>query len=98
MTQFVSPFQAPRSTACFAVTATNDPATLPRVLEVFAKLGLTPHQCHATAFGDGNSELHIDLQYANMTDGEAAHLAHTLRGCFLVQSVLTSQKQERRIA
>ncbi|NQV99327.1 MAG: hypothetical protein HQ483_06490 [Rhodospirillales bacterium] len=100
MTSSVSPFQAQRSasTACFSVTAANDPATLPRVLGLFAKLGRTPHQCHATSFGVDAEELHIDLQYPHMTDSEAQHLARALRGCFLVKSVLTSHKQERMIA
>ena len=84
--------------ACFSVTADNDPATLPRVLEVFAKRGLTPYQCYATAFGANGEDLHIDLQYPGLAHSEAEHMARSLRGHFLVKSVLTSQKQNRQIA
>ncbi len=85
-------------TACFSVTAVSDPSTLPRVLEVFAKLGRVPHQCHATACGTEDEDLHIDLQYTNMDVVEAEHQARALRGCVLVKTVLTSQKTQRMIA
>ncbi len=90
--------QSHESTACFSLTAVSDPGTLPRVLGVFAKLGHVPYQCHATAFGADNADLHIDLQFQAMTQAEGEHLARTLRGCVLVRSVLTSQKQARLIA
>jgi len=86
------------STACFSVTAVSNPSTLPRVLEIFAKLGLIPHQCYASAFGADNEDLHIDLQFFNMNASESEHMARALRGCVLVTSVLTSQKPERKIA
>jgi len=86
------------STACFSVTAVSDPGTLPRVLGIFAKLGRVPYQCHATAFGADNADMHIDLQFQAMTQAEGEHLARALRGCILVKSVLTSQKQARLIA
>ena len=86
------------STAYFSVAALSDPATLPRVLGVFAKLGRVPSQCHALSLGDGSEELHIDLQFTDMQQSEGEHLAQTLRGCFLVTSVLTSQKRTRLIA
>lgn len=86
------------STACFSVTAQSNPSTIPRVLEVFAKLGLVPHQCYATAFGSDDEDLHIDLQFVDMNASQGEHMARALRGCILVKSVLTSQKPERMIA
>jgi hypothetical protein len=82
-------------TQCFSVVADTDPAALPRVLEVFAKLTLVPSQCHSVQVGAANDELHIDLQFANMDQETATHLARSLRGLHLVGSVLTSEKRER---
>ncbi len=86
------------TTACFSITAVSDPATLPRVLEVFAKRGRTPFQCHATAFGSPQEDLQIDLQFKDMDLPEGEHMARALRGCILVMSVLTSQKHQRMVA
>ncbi len=85
----------PSPTQCFSVIADTDPAALPRVLEVFAKLTLVPSQCHSTRVGSVGQELHIDLQFADMDMSMAEHLARTLRGIYLVNSVLTSEKRER---
>ena len=86
------------SIACFSVTASNNPATLPRILEVFAKLGRIPNQCHASVVGSMGEDMHIDLQFPNMDPIEAEHQARALRGCFLVTAVLTSQKQVQLFA
>lgn len=89
-------------TACFSITAVSDPAALPRVLEVFTKLGRAPYQCHAQSLGAGlageTDDLHIDLQFQNMDRSEGEHWARALRACVLVKSVLTSQKQARMSA
>ena len=82
-------------TQCFSVIADTDPSALPRVLEVFAKLTLVPSQCHATRVGPAGQELHIDLQFRDMDRVTADHLARSLRGIYLVNSVLTSEKRER---
>lgn len=98
MTNHLSLVADREPTACFSVTADNNPATLPRVLEVFAKLGRAPHQCYATAYGDDLDDLHIDLQYRDMTHAEAEHLACVLRGLFLVKTVLMSEKIIHQVA
>ncbi len=85
-------------TQCFSVIADTDPAALPRVLEVFAKLTLVPSQCHSTRVGPAGQELHIDLQFTDMDMPTAEHLARSLRGIYLVNSVLTSEKRERMSA
>lgn len=86
------------SIACFSVTANSNPATLPRILEVFAKLGRTPDQCHASVVGSMGEDMHIDLQFPDMDPIEAEHQARALRGCFLVTAVLISQKQTQIFA
>jgi len=82
-------------TACFSVVANSDPSALPRVLEVFTKLGEVPSQCHATRVGPGGQELHIDLQFDDMDQATSAHLARTLGGIHLVSLVLTSEKRQQ---
>ena len=85
------------SIVCFSVTADSNPATLPRILEVFAKLGRIPNQCHSSIMGSMGEYMHIDLEFSNMDQTEAEHQARALRGCFLVTAVLTSQKQTQFI-
>ncbi len=85
------------SIVCFSVTADSNPATLPRILEVFAKLGRIPNQCHSSVMGSMVEYMHIDLEFSNMDQTEAEHQARALRGCFLVTAVLTSQKQTQFI-
>ena len=86
------------SIVCFSVTADSNPATLPRILEVFAKLGRIPNQCHSSVKGSMGEDMHIDLEFLNMDQTEAEHQARELRGCFLVTAVLTNQKQTQFIA
>ena len=85
------------SIVCFSVTADSNPATLPRILEVFAKLGRIPNQCHSSVMGSMVEYMHIYLEFSNMDQTEAEHQARALRGCFLVTAVLTSQKQTQFI-
>jgi hypothetical protein len=100
MTQFVGldPVSSSLPTQCFSVVADTDPSALPRVLEVFSKLSMVPFQCHSSRVGSNGQELHIDLQFAHMDMQTAEHLARTLRGIFLVNSVLTSEKRDRMLA
>ena len=81
-------------TQCFSVVTETDPSALPRVLEVFSKLAMVPSQCHAVRAGTNGLELHIDLQFMHMDTATAEHLARSLRGIFLVASVLTSEKRQ----
>jgi len=87
-----------RPTQCFSVIAVTDPSSLPRTLEIFAKLTLVPVQCHVSQVGVTGGELHIDLQFADMDSCTADHLARALRSIYLVKSVLTSEKRHRLTA
>ena len=42
---------APQSTACFSVHAPVDPSIMPRVLDVFLRLGLIPTVWHSRVAG-----------------------------------------------
>ena len=86
-----SPPAAATFTACFFVVAGADPATMPRLANVFAKRGLTPTAWHGT-MADGGT-LHVDIQLAAATRDLSQRLAQDLRRLVLVETVLTSPKQ-----
>ena len=79
-----------KSTACFSVVADADPGIMPRVLEVFAKLGLVPSLWHSRIAPTG--ELTIDLQMEGMEAQKARHVAGCLRQIWGVSTVLTAEK------
>lgn len=80
------------SVACFAVTAERDPGTLPRILEPFAKRGLTPRQVHVSEDLSEGGHLMIDVQMAGMDLETAAKIGSGLDQLFGVRSVLVSNK------
>ena len=85
--------QAPETfTACFSVVAGSDPNTLSRVLEPFTKRGLTPSHVYAMRTGERGEAMHVDLQLCDADAETSRRLANDLRGLYLVQTVLTSQK------
>lgn len=80
-------------TACFSVVAGSDVNTLSRILEPFTKRGLMPSQVYAMRTGPEMDMMHVDLQLPD-ADGETSwRLANDLRGLYLVQTVLTSEKE-----
>lgn len=81
----------PDRTACFAVLADPDPATLPRVLEFFAKRGLVPASVQARLF-EAEESLHVDVQVRTLTREESDYIARCLRAVPLVRQVLTSER------
>ena len=80
------------ATMCFSVQAQAGPGVLPRVLDLFAKKGLTPDRVAANRAGDFADELHIDLQVAGLPDTEADVLAAKMRQLVDVALVLTYRK------
>jgi len=76
-------------TTCFSVTADLEPGVLPRVLELFAKRGLTPAYCCARVAG---GELTVDLQVRSLPPELAAHLAACFRQIPAVVTVLTCER------
>ena len=90
---FVERALAPQTrepTACFSVVAEADPGVMPRVLELFAKLGLVPSLWHSKVAPTG--ELTIDLQMQGLEARKAHHIAGCLRQIWGVSTVLTAEK------
>ena len=61
----------------FHVTASADPNFLSRLIEPFAKLGLTPSRVYASREDGDGSELSVDLRLASASSREA-HLAENM--------------------
>lgn len=80
-------------TACFSVVSESDPNALSRVLEPFTKRGLTPSHVYAVRSGPNGEILHVDLHLAGADSETARRLANDLRGLWLVEKVLTSEKR-----
>jgi len=81
----------PHRTACFSVMAEPDPASLPRVLEFFAKRGLVPASVQSRLF-EAEECLHVDVQVRTLTREESDYIARCLRAMPLVRQVLTSER------
>ena len=79
-----------KTTACFSVTAEPEPGVMPRVLELFAKRGLTPSLWHSRVAPTG--ELTIDLQMDGMEASLARQIAKSMRQVWGVSTVLTAEK------
>ncbi len=79
-----------RAVACFAIDATAEPGTMPRVLAHFALRSLVPDRWHALRTeGD---ELQIDIQIAGLDAIEIDKLAAALRQIIDVRDVLVTMK------
>ncbi len=81
------------SVYCFSVHSDPSPASLPRVLDVFALFGHIPEQCHSQLGGRDGEELVIDVQMSNLSAEDAARVAKRLGRVVTVTSVLYSEKQ-----
>lgn len=80
-------------TACFSVVSATDPNALSRILEPFTKRGLTPCHVYAMCTGQAGETLQVDLQLADADEDTARRIANDLRGMWLVDTVLTSEKR-----
>ncbi len=78
--------------SCFSVSAAFDPSVMPRVLAVFAQLGLVPDKWYSTVDRLDDGKLHIDIQMGRLNGNQAEHLAQSIRRIVLVETVLTSEK------
>jgi acetolactate synthase regulatory subunit len=76
----------------YVVSADADPGLMPRVLQLIAKRGLVPSECHAfTRRGNeagGQARMTIEFKVAGLERVAAAHVAACLRQLFGVDSVL----------
>ena len=77
-------------TACFSVHADADPNLLNRLLEPFAKRGLTLSRVHADTEAD--NRLTVDIQVAGMDLDLAGQIGAGLRQVIGVETVLVSEK------
>ncbi len=87
----------PCHTACFSVHAPVDPSVMPRVAEVFARLGLVPSVWYSSVVGTHGEELQIDIQAGGLDRPSAARVAAALRQLVCVECVLTSEKEVREL-
>lgn len=81
---------------CFSILAEAEPGVMPRVLELFARRGLTPTRWHSDVTGPRNDgsgrDLSIDVQVNGLDVATGDYIARCLRQVFQVETVLTSQK------
>lgn len=78
-----------QTTACFSVSALADPGLLPRLLEPFAKRGLTPSALYARQHGE---DVSVDIQVDGLGHTDAAMIGRGMRQIFGVDVVLVSQR------
>jgi hypothetical protein len=81
------------STYCFSVHTDAEPSALPRVVEVFARLGHVPARCHVDRASHVGQELVIDAQLEELALDEAEHVARCLDRVVSVVQVLWSEKR-----
>lgn len=79
------------ATYCFSVHTDADPSALPRVMDVFARLGHVPARCHVERTAT-RRELVIDAQLDALGRSEAEHVARCLDRVVSVMQVLWSEK------
>lgn len=95
--EFFADRSSPRTAAaetvyCFSILAEAEPGVMPRVLELFAKRGLTPARWHSDVTGKDDRDLAIDVQVNGLDVATGDYIARCLRQVFQVETVLTSQK------
>lgn len=81
---------------CFSILAEAEPGVMPRVLELFAKRGLTPTRWHSDVTGAKGRDLAIDIQVDGLDVATGDYIARSLRQVFQIETVLTSQKHVGR--
>lgn len=86
------PAAAAETVYCFSILAAAEPGVLPRVLELFAKRGLTPTRWHSDVIGQDRRDLSIDIQMHGLDVASGDYIARCLRQVYQVETVLTSQK------
>jgi acetolactate synthase small subunit len=87
-----APSAAAASVYCFSILAEAEPGVMPRVLQLFAKRGLTPTRWHSDVTGPKGCDLSIDIQVDGLDVATGDYIARCLRQVFQVETVLTSQK------
>ena len=91
-----APASAAETVYCFSILAEAEPGVMPRVLELFARRGLTPTRWHSDVVGARGQELSIDIQVHGLDLAAGDYIARCLRQVYQVETVLTSQKHVGR--
>jgi acetolactate synthase small subunit len=91
-----TPAPAAETVYCFSILAEAEPGVMPRVLELFARRGLTPTRWHSDVVGARGQELSIDIQVHGLDLAAGDYIARCLRQVYQVETVLTSQKHRGR--
>ena len=78
----------------FHVTASADPGFLTRLIEPFAKLGLTPSRVYASCEDGDGSELTIDLRLASASRCEADAAERMVRAVTGVRQVIVVKESD----
>ncbi len=84
---------SPQRVDCFSVFAAADPATLPRVLNVFSLFGVIPERCYSSRLEADQDQLVIDVQVAGLPAGRAEQVARRLDRVITVTHVLHSERR-----
>lgn len=75
--------------AMFFVTADADPGMAPRLVEPFAKLGLTPARVHISSEDGAGEDISADLRVRGVTRETAQTIDKALRAIIGVRQVIT---------
>lgn len=73
----------------FFVTGETSSELLPRLLNPFAKLGLSPYRVHASSEHGNGEEMSVELRFADLASELADGLAAKCRAIVGVRSVMT---------
>ncbi len=74
--------------ALYFVSASDDPNVLPRILEPFAKMGLTPRRLHASREDGDGTQQSIDVRLLDVSQREALLLEKMLSAVVGVRQVI----------
>lgn len=72
----------------FFVTGASVPELLPRLINPFVKLGLTPYRVHASSEAGAGEEMLIELRFLGLVSDMAETLAARCRAIIGVHSVM----------
>ncbi len=80
---------------CFSINAEADPSVLPRILDLVAMFDRIPERCHSTRLDqEPGRPLMIDLQIADLSEGEAHSIEKKLERMVFVTQILCSEKRQ----
>jgi len=84
--------------AAFLIESDVDPQMLPRVLEPFARIGITPDEVLSRVEGEASPVLRIEIRIAGADQGAVHKLSHMLEAIVGVRRVSVSTSPALRVA